>query len=63
VGCKDAGNVLPSMGSIGFYLNYVGCKGKNHGITCGAYSRFTLTMWDVKFIEIDTGYLSLNVLP
>jgi len=21
---------------------------------------FTLTMWDVKFIEIDTGYSSLN---
>jgi len=36
---------------LGFYLNYVGCKGSLGLEAALLYSGFTLTMWDVKDVE------------
>jgi len=51
VGCKGKTEVVYPMWIFRFYLNYVGCKVCSNIGAAFPNICFTLTMWDVKFLE------------
>mgnify|MGYP006892226089 CR=1 FL=1 len=52
VGCKAHKIRFISIPKPSFYLNYVGCKVFIESCNCKCDLSFTLTMWDVKRVEI-----------
>ena len=60
VGCKDNFFYLALIRRFRFYLNYVGCKVFYPSFERLIPFRFTLTMWDVKFIMGPITFIMLS---
>jgi len=57
---NDAGN---EPFGASFYLNYVGCKVYIVFDLSSVSLSFTLTMWDVKVLDLEEGMSQYEVLP